>query len=267
MSAEAVSWEHWSRAERWLLIGAAVGVIGLLPLLGLGMIDDRLYNGINPWIKPAKFFASLAVHLVTLAVLLRLLEVHHRKALVTTVLAAGTVIVAWGESLYIAVQAWRGRASHWNVETEWEAMIYGVMGIGAVYLIAVAGLLGLVILIAGRKEIGPGLRWGAGLGLVLGFATTLVVAGYLGGHEAGHWVGGERTDANGLPVVGWARDGGDLRVAHFFALHMMQALPLLGWGADRLRLLPRSTVLAGSALGVAVVAATFLQALSGRPFL
>src|SRR5262249_53271058 len=37
----------------------------------------------------------------------------------------------------------------------------------------------------------------------------------------------------GLPLVGWSTVGGDLRVAHFLALHAMQLMPLAGWAIDR----------------------------------
>ena len=77
----------------------------------------------------------------------------------------------------------------------------------------------------------------------------------------GHWVGGVPTDAGGLPLFGWSRTGGDLRVPHFFATHVMQALPLLGLAADRLA--PRRAVplvWAGVGVSLLVVAATFAQA-------
>ena len=257
----------WSRAERWLLIAAALTFSALLPVLIVSMIDMRLINGINPWIKPAKFLASTALHLATLAVLLRLLQPRYRVSKITAWLAIGTIISATLENAYITLQAGRGRHSHYNLETAWEATAYSTMAVGAVYLIAVAGLLGLAILVIGRRDIGPGLKHGAAWGLMLGFVSTLIVAGYMGGHEAGHWVGGQPTDANGLPVVGWARDGGDLRVAHFFSLHMMQALPVLGWLADRITPIPRMLVGAGALVGCGAVTLTFLQALEGQPFL
>ena len=116
-----------------------------------------------------------------------------------------------------------------------------------------------------------GLRLGAGWGLVLGSIATLMTAfplasGEIGG--PGHWVGGVRTDLGGLPLVGWSRTGGDLRVPHFFATHIMQALPILGLALDRIA--PRVAkpgIAFGALLSIAVVIGTFVQAVQGQPFL
>ena len=39
----------------------------------LSQIDPRLFNGISVWIKPAKFFLSLAIHMLTVSWALMLL--------------------------------------------------------------------------------------------------------------------------------------------------------------------------------------------------
>ena len=61
---------------------------------------------------------------------------------------------------------------------------------------------------------------------------TLVTAGALSSN-GGHFVGVPGAGAGTVPLFGWSTSVGDLRPAHFLALHAMQALPLLGWLADR----------------------------------
>ena len=84
----------------------------------------------------------------------------------------------------------------------------------------------------------------------------------------GHLVGTPVTHA-GLPVLGWSREVGDLRVAHFFATHALHALPIVGYIAGCL-LSPsqaRAVVWAAAAIYTALVAATMVQAFQGQPFL
>ncbi len=104
------------------------------------------------------------------------------------------------------------------------------------------------------------------LGMVLGFVSTLIVAGYMS-QNYGHWVGGIRSDADSIPLVGWVRSGGDLRVSHFFAMHMMQIIPLVGLIADRCSQRPGRIVIIASTIGLGAVFATFFQALSEQPFI
>ena len=66
--------------------------------------------------------------------------------------------------------------------------------------------------------------------------------------------------------MGWSRTGGDLRVAHFFALHLHQALPLVGLAIVRGGLpRPMVAVHLSAVLMVGWVIFVFVQALQGRP--
>jgi hypothetical protein len=87
---------------------------------------------------------------------------------------------------------------------------------------------------------------------------TVVIGFTLGGMDS-HWIGGDRTDATGLPVLGWSTTGGDLRAAHFLGLHIMQALPLAALAGNRI------AVAATAAATVAATIATYALALSGIP--
>lgn len=268
-----------ARPQRGPLDPVALGFLAiglmlvLLPVtLVLAGIDPRQLNGVSIWAKSIKFQLSLFVHFATLAWLAARLQ---PAAAAGPWLRRGflvAVIAAFGEILYITLQAARGRASHFNLETPLEAALYNAMGVGALLIVLNAMQLGWALHRGARPETGKGLRLGAVLGLILGGAATLAVAGALGSGdlvpEPGHWVGGIRSDAGGLPLFGWSQSGGDLRVPHFFATHLMQALPLLGLLADRVwQRRAQFVVLAGAGLGLGLVAFSFGQAIRGLPFL
>lgn len=259
------------RTRRLMIVGIGLQVALALPSLIALFIDDRVLNDINVWIKPLKFQASLTLMLVTLLLLLPLIEQRTRAGRGVWLASFVAVITASGEILYITLQAARGRASHFNDSTPFEALAYNLMGVGAALLVLSSLVIGVYILRRPSPAATAGLRLGGGWGLVLGSVATLITAFALGGGQIdgpGHWVGGIRTDLGGLPLVGWSRTGGDLRVPHFFATHIMQALPILGLCLDRFA--PNQAkigIAAGALVSIAVVAATFVQAISAIPFL
>lgn len=256
--------------RRVLIVGIGLSVALAFPsLIALGL-DDRLINGISVWSKPLKFQASLAIMLATMLLLLPLIEARTRAGRGVFLASLMAAITANGEVFYITLQAARGRASHFNDSTPFEAMAYSVMGAGAALLVLSSLVIGVYILLRPRPDAPAGLRLG-GWGLILGSVATLITAFALGGGQIdgpGHWVGGIKTDVGGLPLFGWSRTGGDLRVPHFFATHIMQALPILGLALDRLApRFARPGIALGAILSIAVVVGTFVQAVQGRPFL
>ncbi|MBX9470293.1 MAG: hypothetical protein KL839_21665 [Rhizobium sp.] len=257
--------------RRVLIVGIGLQIALAVPsLIALG-IDDRLLNDISVWSKPLKFQASLILMLATLLFLLPLIEARTRAGRGVWLASLVSVITASGEILYITLQAARGRASHFNDSTPVEAMAYSVMGAGAALLVLSSLVIGVYILLRPRPGAPTALRLGGGWGLVLGSVATLFTAFALGSGAIdgpGHWVGGIKTDIGGLPLFGWSRSGGDLRVPHFFATHIMQALPILGLGLDRFApRLAKPGIALGAVVSIAVVVATFVQAAQGRPFL
>jgi len=255
-----------SRAED-LLWQCGLIIIAFLPVTFLVSLDDpRQLNAINIWAKPMKFYVSVGLHMMTLAFVARFINADVRGKFSVYGLSWVLTFTVIAELAYLTIQAARGRHSHWNFETQFESLMYAAMGVGAVIMILVAAVIGLLVYLYPVRKMGQGLRLGILLGMVLGFITTLIVAGYMSSQNS-HWVGGVPSDADGLPIVGWARGGGDLRVPHFFATHLMQIIPLIGWMADRYSQRPTRIVIAASAIGVSAVAATFIQALSGQPFI
>lgn len=257
--------------RRLLSVGIGLQVALAVPsLIALG-IDERLLNDISMWSKPLKFQASLILMLATLLFLLPRIEARTRAGRGVWLASLVAVITASGEILYITLQAARGRGSHFNDSTPFEAMAYSVMGAGAALLVLSSLVIGVYILLRPRPDAPTALRLGGGWGLVLGSVATLFTAFALGSGAIdgpGHWVGGIKTDVGGLSLFGWSRSGGDLRVPHFFATHIMQAMPILGLGLDRFApRFARPGIALGALVSLAVVVGTFVQAVQGRPFL
>lgn len=242
-----------------------------LPSALAGLLDTRTLYEVNIWSKPLKFQLSFALHWLTISWLLQQLDypAFTRTSLRWWLQIGGVAAVV--EVLYITLQAARGRASHFNVSTPLETVLYyGLMGGAALLMMFATIWIGWLVL---RHPRDPqrGAAWLATvLGLIGGSVLTLLVtaplaAGAIDG--PGHWVGGVHSDGEGLPVFGWSTTGGDLRVPHFFAAHLLQLLPLMASLAVRCGLArPRRWVFGMFASGSLVVLATFVQAARGRPF-
>jgi hypothetical protein len=227
--------------------------------------DPRLLNGAPIWAKPIKFSLSLAIHFFTLAILAQQLDVKHRTGIVLTLFGYAAVASMLIEQLYISIQAGRGRSSHFNLETGFEASMYSLMGVAAVFLVLISFLLGVMIWRYGnKKDTSKGFFLGSIIGLIVGSILTLLLAGYMSSGTS-HLVGEAASDANGLPLLGWSRTAGDLRISHFLATHLIQILPLIGWLCDHRQLPARKIVWVSSLVLISICVALFFVALSGRP--
>lgn len=234
------------------------------PLLLTQSIDPRLFQGINVWIKPLKFAVSLSVYLLTLAYFSYLLPKGFLQRRPVQVFHGVVFFCIAIEMLWIGGAAMYGVGSHFNVADPIMGTIYGIMGIAAVTLTSATLVHGTAIWRLHGKPF-PRL---VAASFVLTFVLTVPTAGYMSS-SVGHHVGTVTSDAQGLWLLGWAREVGDLRVAHFFATHAMQILPacmaILLWLAGAR--LPRGT---GAVLCVSFSALTFgtlVQAINGQPFL
>ena len=230
------------------------------------LFDDRTINGVSVWSKPFKFSLSIAVYFATLAWFVPLLPNGYIKSRRGRWLTFVPMACAIFEIGYIVLQAARGEASHFNSTSPFYSVMYGLMGVGAVALVTICLWMGVSIL-RSRGTASP-YAFAVGVGLVLTFALGGGFGGYLGG-QMSHWVGGSQSDANGTWLMRWSRDGGDLRVAHFFGMHAMQVLPLLAalFSARTPHRLAIGTVCVIACLYAVGCTYTFIQALHGIPFL
>jgi hypothetical protein len=227
-------------------------------------IDLRTFDDIDVWIKPTKFVFSVAIFALTIAWFFGYVRPERRKA--ASLRAAVAVIIAAGsfEIIYISWQAGQGLASHFNRSSTFYEIMYGLMGVGALSLVAATLPLAWEI---GRRPA-PGLNSHYVAAVVIGLVMCFVLGGGFGiymSQQSGHAVG--RIGGHSL-LFGWNRAGGDLRIAHFLGIHAQQAIPILGMLTRGLSAPLRWTMLVGGSVAYAALAvALFSEALQGRPLL
>ena len=239
-------------------------ILALIPLYAAMALDTRLFQGESPWLKPVKFHFALSIYAITLAFFARYMPATTRASRPWRWFTASVVFAILAECVWLSAAAMQNTASHFNTDIPFFTVVYSVMGAFAVLLTSASLVMGISVWRNGNSGLSPALRQGVALGLILTFALTIPVAGYLSS-AGGHFVG-ESTRT--LWVLGWSRDAGDMRVAHFLATHALHAVPLAALLAARLA--PQQAtrlVWLASALYAALVIGTFAQALQGRPFL
>ena len=263
----SLRWRELHRRQPALATMALLFALAIVPCLIALSVDTRTVNDISVWVKPIKFLLSLAVYFATLAWCFGFLpaSVQQTRAgrfVIVAPLVAGLLEMAWLISAAVL-----GVPAHFNRQNVVWAAAYGAAGVGAVVLLAAIFVQGRLIARDRTLAIAPALRRALVLGATLSAGATLVSAAVLSS-GMGHWVGGTPSDAGGLPLIGWSRRGGDLRVAHFFALHLQQALALVGWFVARSRFAARTRLIdAAAALMLAFTLFTFVQALRGHAFI
>jgi hypothetical protein len=240
-----------------LVRASLVSLICVLPSLILWQVDSREWLGVNVWIKPAKFFLSVAVYFFTLHFYIGWIEGH---TLAKERLSRFVILAMAIELICIVLQSARGIGSHFNTALPFDSLIYGIMGVFAFAQIPFAATLFYYL----RKSSVPlsatmrtGIYWALSV-----FLLGCVQAAFMSSGK-GHSVGG--SGGVTLPFLGWSLEYGDLRVAHFVGLHGLQIFALLGWLVQNARG-GRWIVHSLGSLYFAWILLLWWLALSGKPF-
>ena len=252
--------------ERILWSATAAFAAAFVAFVIAGKIDDRLFENVSVWAKPTKFAIATAIHYGTFALIMRGLSPGYHD----TGWIAAVVLISIGfaifEVAYIAIQSARAMGSHFNTSTPLYSTMFSLMAFGALMVLMPAPLFGSLPLLDSDTTMSAPLKWAIAIGLIGGTILTLITASKLGSN-GGHFVGQPPANHQLMPVTHWSRDIGDLRPAHFFATHMMQAVPIAGWAFARL-LEPRLAimgVIGFAILWTAICIAVFQTALLERP--
>lgn len=149
--------------------------------------------------------------------------------------AVGLVI----EDAAIALQAYCGTTSHFNVATPFNTAVWVIMGAMTFVLWAECFLVGVGLVLGGgiARPVAWAMRFGvliALVGMSLAYFMVPPTAAQLAAAQASagmpivgaHTVGVADGGA-GLPVLGWSTTAGDVRIPHFIGLHGLQVIPLV----------------------------------------
>ena len=252
-----------------LMLGVLVASVGAMA------VDHTTILGAPTWLKPAKFALSSVIYAVTLAWIFTFLP--ERKRL-TAIVGWMTAVVLVLEVGIVDVQAARGTTSHYNVGTPLDAALFSMMGTAIIVLFGSA--IALTVALFRQRFTDGAFGWALRLGMLLtvigqatgGFMTTPSRAQLEAQRATGVKVAGAHTvgapdGGPGLPITGWSREHGDVRVPHFVGLHAVQLLPLTAWLLGSL--VPagrrRGAVLVTAAGYYALFAILLVQALGGHP--
>ncbi|CAM5765899.1 ABA4-like family protein [Bosea minatitlanensis] len=257
----ALEWE-----PRLGAAGIAMALLAIPTALAYA-IDPRLFNGDPVWLKPLKFEISIAVYLFSFALLLPLTSEAFQRSRLGRFTVWPVIGLLFFELVYIAWRASRAEASHYNADGPAAIALYSAMGIAAVLFTAASGILAYGL---ARKDAAPlppilrrSLILGLGLTAVLGILSGATLSG-----AGGHTVGTPLPTAAVIPFFGWSLSVGDLRPAHFLALHAMQIVPGFALLASPLR--PAVALRAVDAFALAyacLTGAALVAALNARPLL
>lgn len=245
----------------WVLL-CIVPVFALLAYLIPGAAHT-----VNPWIKPIKFSISFATYVWTASLFFLLLRIPIWQV---TLARRATAISVTVEMLLLGVQAWQN--THAYPSQSLSAVVIS-QTVTAMVLVNTAMMVWILVLCCGRRaraNLADQTLVSAIRNSIVIFLIGNAVGGYMlarGSHTVGASDGGQ-----GLPFLNWSMVAGDLRIAHFIAVHAIQIVPLFAYlllqMAPRPGLKRRRLAVSAMSAGVLlVVLATFFQAALGHPLI
>lgn len=242
------------------MVAGVVSLICFAVLAIISLFDSTQILGINRWIKPMKFFISVAIFVWTVAIYLYFLKGYKKSAFV---ISWGMIFIFLIENFLVVMQSARGTTSHFNVANAFDGLLFAFMGVLITLNTLLAGYL-LLLYFKAEIDLPKSIVWGMRLGLIL-FLAASFEGGYMSAQMA-HSVGIKDGGA-GLPVVNWSTNSGDLRVAHFIGMHAFQVVPFFAYTLEKYKI-KNSTMLTAVFAVLYFVFFTFVfaQALYGKPF-
>ena len=206
-----------------------INLLGVLICFVLLLVDDTTIMGINAWIKPIKFLLSITIYCFTMGWLLHYLN-EPKKVKSFNVMVLFVFIF---EMSYILFQAARGQKSHFNFSSPITIVMYSLMGLAITVLVLWTGYFAILFFWRNITGLSKSYLWGIRLGMLT--FVIFALSAHIMASSTGHTVGAV-DGSPGLPFLNWSITFGDLRAAHFFGMHALQLLPIIGFYSNNSKL-------------------------------
>ena len=252
----------------------------LVSIFGL-IIDDRILQYVPIWLKPFKFSVSSVIFIGSILYFLKYISNQKFIYLTNKIVSYGLMI----ELLIIFLQAYRGKMSHFNNQTFEDFILFQIMAITIVCVWLGFGVYAWKLFKSteyGNDLVFKGIQVGAIITfLTMPFAFTMPQPSktqlqeiiknksQIGLVVGSHTVD-EKDPSQTYPLTGWAKTGGDLRIAHFLGLHALQILPILAFLLNGMTFTISNKKRILSTTGffyLLLVAVVLVQALKGIPII
>ena len=248
----------------WTLM-LVVPVFAAMALFAPGVAQS--VSPINPWVKPIKFSLSFSTFASTMSLVLLALQIPRWQLNLARRAMAVSIAL---EIFSLGAQAWRStypQAGHPLMDGALAQLTNGMVMVNTAI---VCWMFGLFCANRVRTSLVDGPMVSAIRYSMVIFLAGNAIGGYMlarGSHTVGTKDGGP-----GLLFVNWSTIAGDLRIAHFIAIHAIQIVPLFAYILSQMTPIPavkqRRMAIAALAIAVTVaVGGTFVQAALGHPLL
>ena len=245
--------------QKPLMIAGVISLVCFAVLAIVSLFDLAQILGIDRWIKPMKFFISIAIFVWTVAIYLNFLKDYKKSS---RLISWGMIFIFFIEMFIVVMQSARGTTSHFNVKNPFDGMLFAVMGL-AIFLNSLLAFYLLFLYFKAEIDLPKAIIWGMRLGLILFLASSFEGA-YMSA-QVGHAVG-IADGGRGLPLVNWSTEGGDLRVAHFIGMHAFQAVPFFAYTLEKYNVKSATVwTIVFAAVYFVIFTFLFVQALLGKP--
>lgn len=219
----------------------------------LSKISNVQINNVSAWIKPFKF--SFSTFLFAWAMLW---YCSYLPDFNVRIFNWSIIILLGFEIVYIALQAYRGQLSHFNVSTPFYSAMYSMMALAATAVTVYTVYVAYLFFKNDFVDLPNYYVWSIRLALVI--FVIFSFEGFVMGSRMSHTIGGA-DGSPGIPLLHWSTKFGDPRIAHFIGMHALQILPILSFYILKNT---KATFVAGFLYFVLAIF-TLVLALQGKP--